>query len=173
MNDVNLLFNDDFMLKDSIGYIVLTALLLGGSSCCQKRGYCEPGKLNVAFVGFSRTESRYVMLKRYKIGESKKALDSAQFIYNGTKAYNPAQTDTLMFSEYSTSGVLEGIKTDNDWELTLTSTGHKYKFTSVNNGGPRYEVIKCNGKEAGCVNEIANYTVNDQWREGNTLYIGR
>ena len=161
------------MNKGKLLIIILSVFVASfATSCCKKRMYCNSGELNIAFVGFQRGDIKSVNLKRYKTGQTfGKALDSAQLIYNGNTPVVANKKDTLWLSSYSTVGAISSIKAGNDWELFVSNTGHRIRFTDVGNEGHYYEISKCSGKEVDCVNQISYFVTNGTWNYGNTLYI--
>lgn len=152
--------------------MVLPVLLVLGS-CCKKRAYCKYESLKIAFTGFNRSETRSVMLKRYpkdKIGG--RALDSALFLYSGSKPVISGKPDTLWFSDYTTNGNLDGVTPGNDWTLNLQGANKVYVFTLVADEGHTYEVVRC-GKDDGCINKTAHYFTEGTYYNSGTAYLKR
>lgn len=148
----------------------LAALLLIGS-CCKKRVYCASGPLKVAFVGFNRSEITTVILRRYKTGEHQKPLDTAQFQYNGSEPVKLGKKDTLWFSDYYTIGNLSAIQAGNDWDIYIRGTKQTFAFSTIFGEDHQYEMAGCSNSGASCVNNIAHFSINGLWQDGNTIYI--
>ena len=151
--------------------VVLSAVCLLASACCKKRVYCTSGSIEVAFTGFQRAETRTIVLKRYKVNDHSKALDSAQFIYNGSKPIPVKGNDTLWLSDYTTVGLLKNITADNDWEIYNPYTGRHYLINSISQEGHTFQLEKCSGKETQCFNKITGFGINGGWNASDKLYI--
>lgn len=148
-------------------------MLIGilATACCKKRVYCTSGNIDVAFCGFQRSEVRTIVLKRYKIGDYSKALDSAQFIYNGNKPIPTKGKDTLWLSDYTTVGLLKNITADNNWDIYDPYTSKGYLINTITQDGHIFQLEKCSGKETQCFNNVTGFSMNGVWYTTNKLYI--
>jgi hypothetical protein len=157
-------------MKHRLILSLMAAMLVAG--CCKKKLYCQSGSLTVAFVGFTRTESRSVSIKRYERGTTDKAIDSGTFIYNGSQPVVAGKKDTLWLSEYqSSSYVFTGIKPANDWQIYLPFLRLNYHLKDMYDNGNRSTLVKCGDEETTCTAPMAHLVVNDYWMETDTLYI--
>lgn len=129
--------------------------------------------MNIVITGYSRSESRSVSIKRYKIGEHEKALDSGTLVYNKTlPTLKAGQKDTLWLNDYfSSSYAFTGIKPGNDWLVYLPAVRESYLITSVYDNEHRSEMVKCGDNSSTCVAEVSQFTVNNLWFNDNTLWL--
>lgn len=128
--------------------------------------------MKIAFVGFNRTESRLLMLKRYKLWEYDKVLDSAQLTYAGDQPYNPNKPDTLWLSEYKSDGLIRDIYHGNDWQIIiLGSASRSYLITEINQSEHISELISCTDNKTTCENPMIYFKFNGDITDGSTLYI--
>lgn len=146
-------------------------LLTGLSACCTKKEYCGSERIKVALVGFNRTESRLLLLKRNKQWNNDKTLDSAQLTYAGDQPYNPNKPDTLWLSEYRTNGIIRDIYHGNDWHLSIQGTDKAYLFTDIIQSNHISEIISCTDNKTSCENPVISFKVNGNVSEGNTVYL--
>lgn len=163
------------MLKSYRIVLLLFIVALTITGCCKKRLYCDSGTLKIAFAGFARSDVRLVMLKRYKIGDHSKALDSATLSYAGNAPSMLNKLDTLWLSDYtSNSSMGNNITWGNDWQIRMIGTQPRvYNITTIGEEGHRYDLIKCDDNTARCTNELSYFAINDYWVTGNTTYIQR
>ncbi len=163
------------VLSKLIKHILKTATLccigIGFTACCQKKQYCGTERIKIAFVGFYRSESRIISLKRYKQWDYSRAIDSADIIYAGNKPYDPSKPDTLWIDEYVPDGLLEDIHHGNDWRLTMPSAGETVLITEINVSDHHYDIINCNDNKSSCENPITNFKVDGSVIDGNVIYI--
>ncbi len=129
--------------------------------------------MNIAFVGFSRSQVSQISLKRYRKWDiTEKAIDSAVMIYSGTKPFNPDPDyiDTLWLSDYSSNGPVNKIQLGNDWKLEIRGIGKTYTITALEGDGNKSEIIRCNASTE-CKEGITRFDLNGNTRYGNTLFI--
>lgn len=127
--------------------------------------------MKIAFVGFNRTESRLLMLKRYKLWEYDKTLDSAQLTYTGDQPYNPNKPDTLWLSEYKSDGLIRDVYHGNDWQITILGASRSYLITEIHQSDHLSELISCTDNKTSCENPMIDFKINGSVTEGNTVYI--
>ena len=153
--------------------ILILIVCITFTSCCKRRVYCKSSALKIAFTGFSRSESRSIMLKRYEKGTNfEKAIDSARLVYSGTTPVVAGKPDTLWFSDYDiVTGTIKDIIWGNDWSIEMLATEDFYWIDAIGDAGHRYEIVKCGENSEGCVNPIAEFAVNGGWHVSNTLYL--
>lgn len=163
------------ILLRSTKNILQIAILLGiglcFTACCQKKRYCSTERVKIAFVGFNRSESRILTLRRYKRWDYSYAIDSADLTYAGNKPYDPSEPDTLWIDEYAPEGLLEDIHHGNDWRLTMPSAGETFLITEINISDRHYDIINCNDNKSSCENPVTNFQINGTVIDGNTFYI--
>lgn len=156
-------------------WLALLVVVVIAAGCCKKKLYCQSGNLTIAFVGYLRSESRSISVKRFELGgQFSKAIDSGSFIYGGTQPVNVKKPDTLWFSEYTVATskyVFTGIKPGNDWQIYLPFLRETYILTGLGDDGNRSMLVKCNDDKTSCTADMANLYVNNVWAEGDTLYI--
>lgn len=164
---------EPFMNKTFYILLISTVILTGVTACCKRKLYCSPGSLNLAFVGFQRSDIRSFVLRRYDVKDTVryKALDSAQFLYSGNAPVNPGKKDTIWISDYTSNGSIGAIYYGNDWTITLSSTRGQFSVTTIYDEEHRSDIVGCNDNQASCVNNIAHFTLNGGWNSGNTGYI--
>jgi len=159
------------MSKFSLFPLGLILVVMALSSCCEKKVYCTSSTLGFAFTGFPRSEVRSFTLKRfYKGDQFGQVLDSAQFIYYGTAPVT-ARPDTLPFSDYRTVGNLKGITIGNDWAIYLPATGKTYYITTIFDDEHKSEYVRCGDDLTTCTKKITNFSVNNDWQNGDWLYL--
>ena len=145
------------------------------SSCCKKRVYCTSGDIKLAFTGFTRAETRTIVLKRYEIGNKyAKALDSARLVYSGNSPIKVNKPDTVWLSEYTlTSGLIKSIVWGNEWSLELPANGRWFAVHTIGNVDHRFEMTKCSDDSHSCTNDISGFMVGGGYYYGNTAYINK
>lgn len=152
---------------------LISVACLATASCCEKKIYCSTGKLDFAFAGYTRQEIRSFTLRRYAEGDQWGAvIDSAQFVYYGDQPLSTIP-DTFYFSEYRTVGKLSAITPGNDWGIYVPTTGRVYFITAIVDDQHNDEFVRCNDKKTTCTKEVAHFLINDQWRNGNFIYIDK
>jgi hypothetical protein len=154
--------------------ILIAILTLAAAGCCKKKLYCGPDSLKIIISGYPRLDIRNIIIKKYKIGDHKKALDSATFVYSGSAPMVLNKKDTLNFADYkSTSATITGIYPGNDWSVYLPGTPARenYRVTSIFDAEHRFEMIRCGDHDTKCLNPIGHFVVNDTWKQGETLWI--
>lgn len=153
--------------------IIIIPVLLAATGCCKKKLYCDNGKMNIVISGYSRSESRTVSIKRYKTGDYTKALDSGTLVYNKTlPTLKAGEKDTLLLGDYlSSTYAFTGIKPGNDWLIYLPAVRESYIITTLFTDEHRSELVKCGDNSTRCTAEISHYSVNNQWCDGNVLWI--
>lgn len=153
-------------------FTVLLLLVIGLSSCCEKRIYCDSQMLDFAFTGFDRSEVRSFTLRRYKKDDQwGPVIDSAQYIYYGQAPVTPGRPDTLSFADYRTVGALKGITAGNDWAIYLPGTRKTYYITTIFTDEKKSELVRCGDKAASCSSAITNFSINGSWQNGGFMYI--
>jgi hypothetical protein len=162
------------MFRYSLAIILLLPVLFF-TSCCKKRVYCTSGNIGIAFTGFTRTESRSLILKRYAIGnEYKKAIDSSRLVYTGNAPVVLKKPDTLWLSDYSVStGIIKDIIWGNEYVIEMPVNGRRFQIDAIANEGHNFEMAKCGDNGATCTNPIAAFAVNGGYIYGNKTYIGK
>lgn len=148
-------------------------IALGFSACCRKKNYCSTERIKIAFVGFNRSESRLLTLKRYIRWQYDKALDSADLVYNGNKPYDPNTPDTLWLSEYVSRGLIEDIYHGNDWQLQMPTARKNYLITDIKIGDHFSDLIDCNDNKSSCENPVTNFMINGDIVDGSIIYISK
>ncbi len=151
-------------------FLLLTGSVAGG--CCKKRSYCQYDNVKLALTGYLRSESRTVWVKRYIKGSnfSGRALDSAQFVYNGNKAVVSGKPDTLWLSDYSKLGKLEDIYPGNDYTVLISAIGKQYQIKDIADEGHNYEVVKCGNNDI-CKNKVAHFYIGGFYVNSETGYL--
>jgi hypothetical protein len=153
-------------------WLFLLVAILVVSGCCKKKLYCQSGIMKVAFVGYTRSETRSISIKRYELNKHDKAIDSGAFIYDGNRPTVNGKPDTLWLSEYQTgSYIFNGIKPGNDWQIYMPTIRATYMLRGLEDNGHRSILVKCRDEETTCTADLAHYYVNNIWMEGTTLYI--
>jgi hypothetical protein len=152
--------------------ILWLAMAIFISACCKKKVYCTAENLKIAIAGHVRFDVRTLMVKKYKIGEFKKALDSTIFTYTGNKPILVGKKDTLYLTEYTAnSATLRGITPGFDWDVYIPSLRENYRITKLTDQGHFSEKVKCGDNDASCINPLAHFTVNEVWTDGDQLWI--
>ena len=160
--------------KRSLWIILWLAAASFISACCKKKVYCTAENLKIAIAGHVRFDVRTITVKKYKIGEFNKALDSTIFTYTGTKPVIIGKRDTLYFTEYtSTSATLLGITQGFDWNVYIPSLRENYRISKLTDQGHLSEKVKCGDNDATCTNPLAHFVVNEVWTDGNQLWISK
>lgn len=156
-----------------INLILLVVLLTGLSACCKKKLYCNPDKLQIMIAGYNRLDVRNIMVKKYKIGDFKKALDSTTFVYTGSAPVVFNKKDTLDFKDYTTtSTTINGVYQGYDWDIYMAGANREnYRVTFIVDSEHRSEMVKCGDDDTKCLNAVGHFVVNGEWRNGNTLWI--
>lgn len=157
--------------KNILKVTTLCCISLFFAACCQKKQYCSTERVKVALVGFNRSESRILSLRRYKQWDYSRAIDSADLTYSGNKPYDPSEPDTLWISEYSSDGLVEDIHHGNDWRLTLPSARQTVLITEINISDRHYEIISCTDNKSSCNNPMINFKVDGTVIDGSVIYI--
>lgn len=159
-----------------LSFAILFAGLLGAAGCCKKKLYCSPDGLTIIITGYPRLDVKTLILKKYAVGNYKKAVDSATFIYSGTEPLTPNKKDTLIFSDYKANATsLTGVYQGFDWDIYLPGTPPRenYRITSIVDAEHRFEMIRCGDHDTKCLNPIGHFIVNGTWTNGDTLWIER
>ena len=154
--------------------MALALAVLATAGCCKKKLYCQSGKMKVIISGYNRSESRSISIKRYKTGgDYTKALDSGTLVYNKTlPVLKAGQKDTLYLDDYfSSSYAFSGIKPGNDWLIYLPALRESYLITALFDDEHRSELVLCGDNSTTCTMEVTQYTVNNRWMDGNTLWL--
>lgn len=151
----------------------LLAITVSLGACCKKKLYCQTGDMKIAIVGYTRSESRNMIVKRYKSWEHDKALDSGTFIYSGNVPLVVNKPDTLWFSDYKAYNNynIKSITGGNDWAIELPSVRERYLITAMYDDNHRSEMVKCGDNSTTCTAAITQFVVNESWTEGNVLWI--
>ncbi|WP_276132219.1 hypothetical protein [Polluticoccus soli] len=160
------------MLKSSFAILFVSLIVTTG--CCKKKLYCNPDGLTIIITGYPRLDVRNIIVKKYATGNHRKALDSTTFIYSGTEPIVLNKKDTLVFKDYSTtSTTISGVYQGNDWDIYLPGTPGRenYRVTSIVDAEHRFEMIRCSDHDTKCLNPIGHFVVNDNWKQGDTLWI--
>lgn len=153
-----------------LGLVLLTGIAV--SSCCMKKNYCHPQKMDITISGYNRLDVHTIMIKKYKTGTFNKAIDSAFFTYAGNAPVVFNKKDTLPFSSYATtSSTINGIYAGNDWDIYLPSAREHYHITGITEEDHTFEKIKCTDHSSTCTNPINYFTVNNAWQKGGSLWI--
>ena len=158
------------MSKYIWGVLVLT-VVLSASSCCEKRLYCESKPLDFAFTGFTKTEARSFILRRYAVDKIWEApLDSARFVYTGATTIS-TKPDTLYFSDYSTTDDLTGVLSGNDWRIYMPATQQEFLINTIFENENNWEIVRCKDEGKTCSKLIRNFSVNNLWKDGSFTFL--
>lgn len=149
----------------------ICGLLLGSSSCCEKRLYCDSGTFDFAFAGYPRQEIRSFILRKYeKENIWTTPLDSAQYVYTGASTIS-TKPDTLYFSDYSTTDDIRGITAGYDWAIYLPATREIFWITTIFENDNNWEMVRCNEDSKTCSKDITNFSLNSIWRNGGFAFL--
>ena len=163
-------------MRSILVYSLLVLMMATVGGCCKRKQYCDFQELNILIIGFDRGASRSIIVKRYAQWDNArtKALDSTQYIYNGTAPVVPGRPDTLRFSDYTpTSGPQNRIKAGNDWVLTLPAVNYRYHISDIRDDGHHSEIVRCNDDETKCTKGISSFNVNGNQWGGSNFYISK
>lgn len=122
-------------------------------------GYdCSKAEMSLGFIGFSKTESDSIVLRKYSRGDNFRTyLDSATITPTNTQYQFTG--DTLIFVVY-TGNI--NLVSDQDYEIYFPKIAKSYRVTKITeeqtskNWG-----LSCN--KDGCINPLINYELDEKF----------